>query len=637
MLNALVFGLIANGLYGTVPDAAPLDPISLLQAYEKTLVPYEQFKATWTERNADLKESNRPGWLNSSQWTLVRDRYRARSTSTWKNGDDTDVSPTQWQEEVWEKGKTCVTICSPPKPLDVDHQRPAADRHEMPVVICDLQVSEEDFLSKLRAGLPAGRGIICDKWIPELLRTAKLSAKREFLGGHEMEVLRGAAGEVEITLWLDPALGHVPRKVVYENRHHTATPDSPAMTRTYEVQHFEQRDGVWVPMEAIETRQVPAKPAVGEFRTRVINGKMVMDLVPRKDKNGAIVMDPASRGLTEVKIGDIQFHPRMTENDFTLSRRIPDGTKVSVPRGSWHRHVTYEWRHGQVVKVVAPAIKGKFDPAADAQAEIARRLKAANWMGNRVLVIFGANAWQRCASLEEAFLANPETLLPLIDRPHALTYQVVLADITTPKTRTLAAEYGVVLDGREVPWVSILDANGRVLCNQNLTDFEHDGRYDAQRFLAFLEKWKAPGGNAEEVLRAGLARAAVEDKKLWVVITGAHCVPCHRLLDFLERWQDVLGQDYVFITIDLDRMTHAAAAKARVGYATDPENGIPWFAILSPAGKILTTSRGPQGNIGFPSQRPGIEHFMTMIRQTAFRIRPEQMRAFEAALSVANR
>ena len=79
-------------------------------------------------------------------------------------------------------------------------------------------------------------------------------------------------------------------------------------------------------------------------------------------------------------------------------------------------------------------------------------------------------------------------------------------------------------------------------------------------------------------------------------------------------------------------MTHVAEAKTRIGHETDRLIGIPWYVILSPTGEKLITSMGPMGNIGFPSKQPGINHFMTMIRQTASHISPEQLKAIEKAL-----
>ncbi len=44
-----------------------------------------------------------------------------------------------------------------------------------------------------------------------------------------------------------------------------------------------------------------------------------------------------------------------------------------------------------------------------------------------------------------------------------------------------------------------------------------------------------------------------------------------------------------------------------------PSGGIPWFAILDAKAKVLATSDGPKGNIGFPSTEDEIVHFVKML------------------------
>ena len=56
-------------------------------------------------------------------------------------------------------------------------------------------------------------------------------------------------------------------------------------------------------------------------------------------------------------------------------------------------------------------------------------------------------------------------------------------------------------------------------------------------------------------------------------------------------------------------------------------NGVPWYVILDAAGKPLITSNSKEvdeqygsSNVGFPSSKAGIDHFMTMLRQTVPRL-----------------
>lgn len=73
-------------------------------------------------------------------------------------------------------------------------------------------------------------------WISTFLRGAKLSAERGTLDGHAVDVLRGTSDENEITLWLDPTMGHVLRKVSFDKR--SSALNSPPEVHVYQVCTF---------------------------------------------------------------------------------------------------------------------------------------------------------------------------------------------------------------------------------------------------------------------------------------------------------------------------------------------------------------------------------------------------------------
>jgi hypothetical protein len=77
----------------------------------------------------------------------------------------------------------------------------------------------------------------------------------------------------------------------------------------------------------------------------------------------------------------------------------------------------------------------------------------------------------------------------------------------------------------------------------------------------------------------------------------------------------VLGADFVDAKIDVDRMDHGKEVMATCRKGED--GSIPWFVILDGQGKALATSDGPKGNIGYPAQPHGIEHFLAVLKQTA--------------------
>jgi hypothetical protein len=91
-----------------------------------------------------------------------------------------------------------------------------------------------------------------------------------------------------------------------------------------------------------------------------------------------------------------------------------------------------------------------------------------------------------------------------------------------------------------------------------------------------------------------------------------------------------MTQDYILLKIDLDRMAGAKVIDKRI---RKQGGGIPWHAILDAEDKVLITSDGPKGNIGFPVKPTEIAHFIHMIKETSRNITPGQISVIEKTLS----
>ena len=103
------------------------------------------------------------------------------------------------------------------------------------------------------------------------------------------------------------------------------------------------------------------------------------------------------------------------------------------------------------------------------------------------------------------------------------------------------------------------------------------------------------------------------------------------LEEFLDKSQQHLDSDYVVVKIDIQNMAHGKEVTERIRKIT--EGGIPWMVILKSNGDELITSDGPKGNIGYPFQPEEIEHFMTMLKESAKRTTTEQRAAIEEVLN----
>ena len=90
--------------------------------------------------------------------------------------------------------------------------------------------------------------------------------------------------------------------------------------------------------------------------------------------------------------------------------------------------------------------------------------------------------------------------------------------------------------------------------------------------------------------------------------------------------------------LDLSRDTHAQELLERYE-GKNASNGVPWYAIFDADGKPLITSNAKEvdeqygsSNVGFPSSKGGIDHFLTMLRQTAPRLSGQALASLRGEL-----
>ncbi len=273
-----------------------------------------------------------------------------------------------------------------------------------------------------------------------------------------------------------------------------------------------------------------------------------------------------------------------------------------------------------------PEKKGRepiYNEKADARADIQAALLRAGYDNKRVLVKFGGNWCGWCFKLHDLFHQDREIAALLRGE-----YELVLVDVNT--NRHLLNEYDP--HGQHgYPWLTVLDASGKVLCNQDTGSLEDGPKHDPPKVKAFLEKWQPERVNADEALAAGLERARAESKRVLVHIGAPWCGWCHVLDRFLREQRDLIAIDYIDVKIDQDRMLGGKEVVSRLRSGST-SGGIPWMAILDSNGKALITSDGPGGNIGYPGEPREIEYFISMLNTTRQNLSDEQVAALERQL-----
>jgi hypothetical protein len=205
-------------------------------------------------------------------------------------------------------------------------------------------------------------------------------------------------------------------------------------------------------------------------------------------------------------------------------------------------------------------------------------------------------------------------------------YEVVHVDVghfdkNVELSKQVGAELNVVI--KAVPFITILDADGKPLVQQNTEPFEakdangKDG-HDPAKLVEFLTRFQAPHLQASEVRAAAFAKAKAEQKRVFLHFGAPWCGWCTRLETWMARPEiaAVLAKDFVDVKIDNDRMIGGADMyKAELAAAGVQDTGIPWFVFSGADGKQIAASSGPKTTIGFPYQVDEVELFAAMLQK----------------------
>jgi thiol-disulfide isomerase/thioredoxin len=285
-----------------------------------------------------------------------------------------------------------------------------------------------------------------------------------------------------------------------------------------------------------------------------------------------------------------------------------------------------------------------YDEAADAKQQIAAAVAKARQENQRVLIQWGGNWCGWCHMLHTTFQKNADLKKELM-----YEYQLVLVDAggKERKNMDLATSYSADLAKHGFPFLTVLDASGKPVANQETESLEikgEDGKsitgegagHNPKKVLEFLKAHEATPIQASEALSRGMETAKASGRKVFLHFGAPWCGWCHKLEDWLAQDEigAIFGKDYVDLKIDQDRMVGAKEIEAR--FQMPEKSGIPWFVIVDPAtGKGIANSTGPEGNIGYPGQPEEIEHFMGMLDKTHKNLSAAELATLRASLEEA--
>lgn len=274
-----------------------------------------------------------------------------------------------------------------------------------------------------------------------------------------------------------------------------------------------------------------------------------------------------------------------------------------------------------------------YDESADAKAQIAAALAKAKLENRRVLVQWGGNWCPWCVKLHGLMSSDRE-----IARTLQYEYDVVLVDAGRPvgKNVDLAKSYGAAVETKGFPYLTVLDANGKAIANQETESLERknadgtsvglDAGHDPAAVLAFLKKHQSEPVVAWAAYDAALREARESDRRIFVTFGAPWCPWCHRLDDWMRSpaVAALLAKEFVVVKIDVDRMTDGKQLFAKLN-PTAAKSGLPWFAFLGSDGAMIVNATMSDGaNTGFPAEPKEIEHFTSMLRTAAKRLSADQ-------------
>jgi hypothetical protein len=190
----------------------------------------------------------------------------------------------------------------------------------------------------------------------------------------------------------------------------------------------------------------------------------------------------------------------------------------------------------------------------------------------------------------------------------------------------IAEEKKWPLPAKEQITLAALDGQGKTLGSTQVATDAPTARDQVREFLSRHQP-KVPA--AGKLWQEALADAKSTNRRVLLQFGGPRCGPCFRFSRWTDEHHQVLDRDFILLKLHSGRHSGALEIEARL---RGKPGGIPWTAILDADGKVLITSDGPLGNIGFPDEFEGARHFRRMLERTAQRLSEAEIAALLATL-----
>jgi hypothetical protein len=233
-----------------------------------------------------------------------------------------------------------------------------------------------------------------------------------------------------------------------------------------------------------------------------------------------------------------------------------------------------------------------------------------------LVALIGADSGDTARTIDQLFDYDNERTRAVLSY---LTLRVPLAQLTSDSAVVTARGWSKPAPGEIV--LIALDGDEKMIAAQRIPTNNVAAAVSAG--AEFLKQHKPEGRDAVSVLAQARSEAKRSGRRVWVIESGPRCGPCFRLARWIEDHHLTLDKDYVVVKLMQGIDEHVGEAIA--GLPINDGDGIPWYAITEPDGKVLAISRGPLGNIGFPASVDEVRHFRRMLEATVQKISPKEL------------
>ena len=267
--------------------------------------------------------------------------------------------------------------------------------------------------------------------------------------------------------------------------------------------------------------------------------------------------------------------------------------------------------------------------APDAQAEQALTdgLAEAKSSHKRLAVLYQGSWCTLCDGVHEAILNDP-------DLPHLLSgyVGVPISVADAAAVQQFAQKIHANLPKDNAMLITVLDADGALLTAITAPRILEAGHIAMPKFKAILMEF-FPGAPAADVFAQSFPALAAGGKLGWVEFRADWCGWCKRMEKFFQQSEaaPILARYYSVVTVDTEKNEGSEQLARRLGSVNGIDR-IPWFAVIDAQGKVLATSEGPKGNIGFPDTDVEVAHFFSVLGSTAKGIAPGEIETITKAL-----